>query len=148
MAKDRVARFQLLLTLAEQRVRQVEQLLAEAQQRVGQAERGLQQLQAYQLEYQQQFVAAGRQGLSVGGVQQYQGFIGRLGGACEQQRQALLQSRAQLEQLKRHWQQARAHAKAMAKLLQQAEAEAGRLAEKRLQQQIDEVAQRRRSTFI
>jgi len=144
----RVERFQLLLKLAERKRKEADRLLGESQQRVRQAEQGLAQLKAYQLEYQQQFTAAGQEGLTYGQLQTYQAFIGRVGGAGQQQQEALTQSRAQLEQVEVYWRQTQAHYRAMQKLLEKAQDEKRRLDEKRLQQQLDERSQHLPATFI
>lgn len=148
MAKNRIQRLQLLVTLAQRKRKEAERLLAESQQRVRDAEQGLQQLKAYQLEYQQQFTATGRGGMTINEIQIHQGFINRLNGAGEQQQQALVQSRAQLERVEAYWRQTLAHDKAMQKLLERAQQEASARADKRLQQQIDERSQHIRPPFI
>ncbi|KEA64299.1 Flagellar protein FliJ [Marinobacterium lacunae] len=144
----RIERFKLLLKLAERKRKEAERLLGESQQRVQQAEKGLQQLKAYQLEYQQQFTAAGRGGLTSGQLQTYQAFIAKVGGAESQQHQALKQSRVQLEQVEAYWRKTHAHYRAMQRLLEKAVDEKQRLDEKRLQQQLDERSQHRPSAFI
>ncbi|MBT00667.1 MAG: flagellar export protein FliJ [Oceanospirillaceae bacterium] len=147
-ARKKIQRFELLVKLAERKRKEAERLLAETQQRVRQAETGLQQLKTYQLEYQQQFTQAGQGGLSAGQVQTHQAFIGRLNGAQQQQQEALVQSRAQLEQVENYWRQALAHQKAMQKLLDKAVEELARFEDKRDQQLLDERAQHTRPTFI
>lgn len=144
----KIERFQLLLDLAERKRKEAERLLAESQQRVAQAESGLRQLQQYQLEYQQQFQAAGVNGLSSGGVQTYQSFISKLSATGLQQREAIKQSKAQLEQVQAHWRQAMAHHKAMQKLLDKAMRDQQKLDEKRLQQELDERSQHIRPNFL
>ncbi|SEG58293.1 flagellar export protein FliJ [Marinobacterium lutimaris] len=144
----KIDRFKLLLDLAERKRKEAERLLGESQQRVAQAEAGLRQLSQYQLEYQQQFQAAGRNGLSSGGIQTYQAFINKLSATSLQQEQALKQSRAQLEQVEIYWRQAMAHHKAMQKLLDKAQEEQRRHGDKRLQQELDERAQHTRPTYI
>ncbi len=144
----KVKRFKLLLDLAERKRKEAERLLGESQQRVAQAEAGLRQLKQYQLEYQQQFQEAGRNGLSCGGIQTYQSFISKVSATSIQQGYALKQSKAQLEQVEIHWRQAMAHHKAMQKLFDKAVEEQRKLDEKRLQQELDERAQHTRPTFI
>jgi flagellar FliJ protein len=144
----KIERFELLLKLAERKRKEAERLLAEAQQRVRQAEAGLNQLGQYQLEYQQQFTEAGRGGLSAAQVQTYQSFIDKVGSATRQQREALTQSRAQLEAVEAHWRKALAHQKAMQKLLDKAVEDKRQQDDKRLQQQLDERAQHTRPPFI
>lgn len=144
----KIARFELLLQLAERKRKQAERLLGEAQQRVRQAESGLAQLDQYQLEYQQQFTSAGRNGLSAAEVQTWQRFISKVGSASTQQQEALQQSRAQLAALEAHWRQALAHQKMMQRLLEKARQEQQSQDDKRLQQQLDERAQHRRTPFI
>lgn len=143
----KIERFELLLKLAERKRKDAERLLAEAQQRVRQAESGLAQLGQYQLEYQQQFTAAGRNGLAADQLQTYQRFISKIGNATAQQQEALAQSRAQLEAVETHWRSTLARQKTMQKLLEKAQDEQRRLDDKRLQQQLDERAQHRRSPF-
>jgi flagellar FliJ protein len=144
----KIERFELLLKLAERKRKEAERLLAEAQQRVRQAEAGLNQLGQYQLEYQQQFTEVGRGGLSAAQVQTYQSFIDKVGSATRQQREALTQSRAQLEAVEVHWRKALAHQKAMQKLLDKAVEDKRQQDDKRLQQQLDERAQHTRPPFI
>lgn len=148
MSKKKIERLRLLLNLAERKRKEAERLLGESQQRVIQAEAGLKQLKQYQLEYQQQFQAAGRNGLSSGGIQTYQAFISKVGATCLQQEQVIRQSRGQLEQVEIHWRKAMAHHKAMQKLLDKALDEQRLLTEKRLQQELDERSQHTRPTFI
>ncbi|GGC07338.1 hypothetical protein GCM10011352_37070 [Marinobacterium zhoushanense] len=146
--RRRIERFQLLLKLAERKRKEADRLLGESQQRVEQAEKGLEQLKAYQLEYQQQFTDAGRGGLTCAQLQTYQAFIGKVSGAGRQQQEALLQSRAQLEQVEAYWRKTQAHYRAMQKLLEKAQKDKRLLDEKRLQQQLDERSQHTPASFI
>ena len=146
MAKKRSDRFKLLLDVVERNRKNADKLLGEAQQRVQQAKSGIMQLEQYQLEYQQQFQQVGRQGMDASQIAAYQGFLTRLHGATSQQREALIQSQAQLEKVEEYWRDCYAKHKAMEKLYQKRLDEEAADLDKQLQKQIDERSQYRRNS--
>ncbi|MBP0048522.1 flagellar export protein FliJ [Marinobacterium sp. AK62] len=148
MAKSRSQRLEVVLTVAERKRREAERFLAEARQRVEQGEQGIQQLQTYLGEYQQQFTQHGREGLSVGALQSQQAFLQKINATIIAQEQALVHARDQLQQVQAHWQQAYAREKGIEELVRKARESELQQADKQLQREIDERSQHRRPQYI
>lgn len=148
MKRQRSERLAVVLAVAERKRREAERFLAEAQQRVQQGEQGLNQLARYLGEYQQQFTDSGRRGLSVGQLQSQQAFMHKISQTMQQQEQALVQAREQLQQVRAYWQQAYAREKGIERLVQQAREREAQERERKLQQSIDERSQHVRTRYI
>lgn len=147
MAARRSERLQAVLAVAQRRRREADRFLAEARQRVSQGEAGVRQLQGYLKEYQQQFAASGRQGLSMGALQTQQAFMQKISTTIREQERALQQAREQLQQVQAYWQQAYAREKGIEKLIFKARHEEQQAQERRLQRELDERSQHLKSPF-
>ncbi len=148
MSKQRSQRLEVVLAVAERKRREAERFLADAQQRVSQGEQGIVQLQNYLGEYQQQFTATGRQGVSISELQSRQAFMQKIGHTMQQQEQALVQAREQLQQVRAYWQQTYARERGIERLVQKARDSETHERERKLQQDIDERSQHVRPRFI
>jgi len=148
MAVKRSERLQVVLTLAERKRQEADRFLADAQRRVNQGEAGIQQLQGYLREYQQQFTTSGQQGVSIGALQSQQAFMQKINSTIHEQERALEQAREQLQQIRIYWQQTYARQKGIERLIRKAREEEQLQVERRLQQEIDERSQHVRPRFI
>ncbi|GAA0688919.1 hypothetical protein GCM10009104_14020 [Marinobacterium maritimum] len=148
MSKQRSQRLEVVLAVAERKRREAERFLADAQQRVSQGEQGIFQLQNYLGEYQQQFTVTGQQGVSIGALQSRQAFMQKISNTVQQQEQALVQAREQLQQVQAYWQQTYAREKGIERLIQKARDSESHERERKLQQEIDERSQHVRPRFI
>jgi len=148
MAVKRSDRLQVVLSVAERKRQEADRFLADAQKRVHQGEVGIQQLQGYLREYQQQFTASGQQGLSIGALQSQQAFMQKINTTIYEQERALQQAREQLQQVRIYWQQTYARQKGIERLIRKAREEEQQQSERKLQQEIDERSQHVRPRFI
>ncbi|WP_290704479.1 flagellar export protein FliJ [Amphritea sp.] len=144
----RSKRLQVVLDLAERKRKQAEQLLGQTQSRVQQGEATLVQLQDYYSDYANSFYSAGSEGVTPGQLQTHQAFMQKLRVAVEQQRNALLMDRAQLEKVKEHWQAAYQHYKSVDTLVEKLKREELLKEEKQQQKELDERSQLIRPPFI
>ncbi len=148
MSKQRSQRLEVVLAVAERKRREAERFLADAQRRVSQGEQGIVQLQNYLGEYQQQFTTTGQQGVSIGALQSRQAFMQKISHTVQQQEQALVQAREQLQQVQAYWQQTYAREKGIERLIQKARDRETHERERKLQQDIDERSQHVRPRYI
>lgn len=146
--KKRSQRLEVVRAVAERKRQEAERFLAESQLRVEQGEQGILRLQQYLGEYQQQFTLSGRQGLSIGALHSQQAFMHKVNSTIQTQEQALVQAREQLRQVRAHWQQMYARERGIEELIRKAREAEMRLADKQLQQEIDERSQHRRPQYI
>ncbi|MBA4501058.1 flagellar export protein FliJ [Marinobacterium marinum] len=148
MSRQRSQRLEVVLAVAERKRREAERFLAEARQRVSQGEQGIVQLENYLGEYQQQFTATGRQGVDIGALQARQAFMQKISDTMQQQEQALLQAREQVQQVQAYWQQTYAREKGIERLVEKARMDETRVKERKLQQELDERSQHVRPSYI
>lgn len=106
------------------------------------AESKLADLEAFRLEYQEQWIVRGSSGVSGQWLLGYQGFLAQLGTAIDQQRQSLNWHQNNLNKARDTWQQAFARVEGLRKLVQRYRDEAQRLEDKREQKLLDELSQR------
>lgn len=142
MAQKRSKRLGVVLDLARRKQEQADRYLSDSRLRVQQAETQIQQLQAYLLEYQTQFNAQGRNGMSPTEVRTHQAFIARLQQALQQQHETLHLAQQQLQQVTRYWQETYAHTQGIEKLTDKVRMQEQAAADKRDQQEVDERSQR------
>lgn len=147
MAK-RSKRLELVKELAERRKNQADQMLAVSRQRVSQDETGLQQLQAFLMEYQSEFIVAGQQTIDPRGVQTRQAFLNKITHTIMKHRQAMEQNRRELEAVEAHWKNAYVGMKAMGVLHEKALDQERLEADKQLQKELDERSQLRKPDFL
>lgn len=143
MAK-RSDRLRLVKEMAERKKQQADQFLAASRARVQQDQQSLQQLQNFLLEYQQQFQQAGQRTLGPAELQTRQAFMNKITKALEQHRQAMAHNQKELATVEQHWQKSYARLKAMEVLQAKAVDQERALADKQLQKELDERAQRRK----
>lgn len=144
----RSKRLRVVLDLAERKRKQAEQLLGQTQSRVKQGEATLLQLQDYYSDYANSFYSAGSSGVTPGQLQTHQAFMHKLRVAVEQQKNALLMDRAQLEKVQEHWQAAYKHFKSVSTLVDKLKREELLQEEKLQQKELDERSQLIRPPFI
>lgn len=142
MAIKRSKRLGVVLNVSLKQKEAADRYLADAQLRVTQAEQQLILLQNYMLDYQREFIEAGRKGLSARNMQQHQAFLGRLERALVQQHETIRIAHAQLEKVRHHWNQVYQRFKGIEKLTHNAQTQEALFEEKKLQREIDELGNR------
>jgi flagellar export protein FliJ len=99
-------------------------------------------LEAFRLDYQEQWIVRGSSGVSGQWLLGYQGFLAQLGTAIDQQRQSLVWHQNNLNKARESWQQAFARVEGLRKLVARYMDEARRLEDRREQKLLDELSQR------
>ena len=89
MAQSRAARLAPVVDMAEKAEKTAAQRLGYFQGQVRLAESKLADLDGFRLEYLERWVERGKEGVSGQWLLGYQGFLGQLGTAIDQQRQSL-----------------------------------------------------------
>ena len=148
-AVSRAARLAPVVDMAEQAEKTAVQRLGYFQGQVKVAESKLADLNAFRLDYSQQWIVRGSTGVSGQWLLGFQGFLAQLDTAVDQQRQSLVWHQNKLEKAREEWQQAFAKVEGLRKLVQRYREEAQRLEDKREQKLLDELSQRlpRRDAF-
>lgn len=146
---SRAARLAPVVDMAEQAEKAAVQRLGYFQGQVKVAESKLADLNAFRLDYSQQWIVRGSTGVSGQWLLGFQGFLAQLDTAVDQQRQSLVWHQNKLEKAREEWQQAFAKVEGLRKLVQRYRDEAQRLEDKREQKLLDELSQRlpRRDAF-
>ena len=149
MAVSRAARLAPVVEMAEKAEKTAVQRLGYFQGQVRLAESKLADLEAFRLDYQEQWIIRGSSGVSGQWLLGYQGFLAQLGVAIDQQRQSLVWHQNNLNKGREAWQQAYARVEGLRKLVQRYADEARQLEDKREQKLLDELSQRlpRQSQF-
>jgi flagellar FliJ protein len=142
MAVSRAARLAPVVDMAEKAEKAAVLRLGHFQGQVRVAESKLADLEAFRLEYQEQWIVRGSSGVSGQWLLGYQGFLAQLGTAIDQQRQSLNWHQNNLNKARDTWQQAFARVEGLRKLVQRYRDEAQRLEDKREQKLLDELSQR------
>lgn len=142
MAASRAARLAPVVDMAEQAEKTAVQRLGYFQGQVKVAESKLADLDAFRLDYQEQWVMRGRDRVSGQWLLGYHGFLAQLDTAIDQQRQSLVWHQNNLLKARDAWQQAFAKVEGLRKLVQRYREEAQRLEDKREQKLLDELSQR------
>ena len=142
MALSRAARLAPVVDMAEKAEKAAVMRLGHFQGQVRVAESKLADLEAFRLEYQEQWIVRGSSGVSGQWLLGYQGFLAQLGTAIDQQRQSLNWHQNNLNKARDTWQQAFARVEGLRKLVQRYMDEARRLEDKREQKLLDELSQR------
>jgi len=142
MALSRAARLAPVVEMAEKAEKAAVMRLGHFQGQVRVAESKLADLEAFRLEYQEQWIVRGSSGVSGQWLLGYQGFLAQLGTAIDQQRQSLNWHQNNLNKARDTWQQAFARVEGLRKLVQRYMDEARRLEDKREQKLLDELSQR------
>ena len=142
MAVSRAARLAPVVEMAEQAEKTAVQRLGYFQGQVKVAESKLADLDAFRLDYQEQWIVRGSDGVSGQWLLGYHGFLAQLDTAIDQQRQSLVWHQNNLIKARDAWQQAFAKVEGLRKLVQHYREEAQRLEDKREQRLLDELSQR------
>ena len=142
MAVSRAARLAPVVDMAEKAEKAAVLRLGHFQGQVRVAESKLADLEAFRLEYQEQWIVRGSSGVSGQWLLGYQGFLAQLGTAIDQQRQSLNWHQNNLNKARDTWKQAFARVEGLRKLVQRYRDEAQRLEDKREQKLLDELSQR------
>lgn len=148
MSQKRSKRLQVVLDLAERRKKDAERFLAEHLQRVEKDKQQLAQLEQYLTEYQRQYQAALQQGLGIGTLQNYQGFMQKIVATINQHKKAMQVNLDQLAQVRAYWSQLSGRHKALDGLVEQAARDEQQAEDKALQKQLDERAQAVKTDWI
>ena len=98
MAQSRAARLAPVVEMAEKAEKTAVLRLGHFQGQVRLAESKLADLEAFRLDYQEQWIVRGSSGVSGQWLLGYQGFLAQLGTAIDQQRQSLVLASKQPEQ--------------------------------------------------
>ncbi|KHA72347.1 hypothetical protein PS925_05187 [Pseudomonas fluorescens] len=139
---SRAARLAPVVDMAEQAEKTAVQRLGYFQGQVKVAESKLADLNAFRLDYSQQWIVRGSTGVSGQWLLGFQGFLAQLDTAVDQQRQSLVWHQNKLDKAREEWQQAFAKVEGLRKLVQRYREEAQRLEDKREQKLLDELSQR------
>ena len=142
MAKSRAARLAPVIDMAESAEREAARQLGRCQAALSQAEAKLGELERYRNDYQQQWLNAGRQGVSGQWLMNYQRFLSQLETAIGQQSQSVDWNRNNLNKARELWQQRYARLEGLRKLVQRYLDEARLAEDKREQKLLDELSQR------
>jgi len=142
MAQSRAARLAPVVDMAEKAEKTAVMRLGHFQGQVKVAQSKLDDLEAFRLEYQEQWIVRGSSGVSGQWLLGYQGFLAQLGTAIDQQRQSLNWHQNNLDKSRDAWQQAFARVEGLRKLVQRYIDEARQLEDKREQKLLDELSQR------
>ena len=141
-AVSRAARLAPVVDMAEQAEKAAVQRLGYFQGQVKVAESKLADLNAFRLDYSEQWIVRGSTGVSGQWLLGFQGFLAQLDTAVDQQRQSLNWHQNKLDKAREEWQQAFAKVEGLRKLVQRYREEAQRLEDKREQKLLDELSQR------
>ena len=148
MTMKRSKRLGIVLEQAERQRKQADQLLADTQGRLQKSIQTMQQLEAYYVEYANNFYAGGSGGVNARQLDTHQAFMNKLRMAIEQQKQAIESDQQHLEKVREHWQKIYGRYKAIDSVIDKARDEEQRLEDKKQQQQIDERSQLIRTSFL
>ncbi|MDR9750334.1 flagellar export protein FliJ [Pseudomonas sp. SZMC_28357] len=142
MAQSRAARLAPVVDMAEKAEKTAVLRMGHFQGQVRVAESKLADLEAFRLEYSEQWIVRGSSGVTGQWLLGYQGFLAQLGTAIDQQRQSLQWHQNNLDKSREAWQQAFARVEGLRKLVQRYIDEARQLEDKREQKLLDELSQR------
>lgn len=144
---SRARRLEPVKTIAEDAERAVAIKVANVEKRLADAQLREQDLRRYRQEYQDTFNTRAGTGLPVRQLREYQTFLARLSAAVEAQQATVSQLRQEAEQERARLRAAMARRKALGTVIERAQHEERKMDDKRLQQELDELALRRtRST--
>ena len=141
-AVSRAARLAPVVDMAEKAEKTAVQRLGYFQGQVKVAESKLADLNAFRLDYSEQWIVRGSTGVTGQWLLGFQGFLAQLDTAVDQQRQSLVWHQNNLEKAREAWQQAFARVEGLRKLVQRYRDEAQRAEDKREQKLLDELSQR------
>ena len=118
MAVSRAARLAPVVDMAEKAEKTAVQRLGYFQGQVKVAESKLADLNAFRLDYSEQWIVRGSTGVSGQWLLGFQGFLAQLDTAVDQQRQSLVWHQNNLDKARDEWQKAFAKVEGLRKLVQ------------------------------
>jgi flagellar FliJ protein len=136
------ARLEPIHELAHDAERSTAARVAGMERRLQEAERREQELLRYRQEYQDALVARATTGLQVRSMREYQGFLARLGGALEAQRNLLIQLRRDCETERKALRVAIVRRQALGKVIEKARVESRKSDDRSQQRELDDTASR------
>lgn len=139
---SRAARLAPVIEMAERAEREAARLLGQGQAQLVQAQARLDELERYVLDYQQQWLEQGSQGVSGQWLSNYQRFLAQLESAIAQQQRSVHWHHDNLLRLREQWRQRHARVDGLGKLVQRYLHEARVATDKLEQKLLDEFAQR------
>lgn len=140
----RSQRMSLVLDLAKRKEDTALKALQKANAYVAEQKKMLDDLSGYQAEYLDRIRSEGGAGLSVARMQSYQNFLSQLSTAIAQQKQMLASAEQKALEVRRQWQLLHEKQRGMRKFVDQCVEEEVKAADKKEQQMIDELSQRKR----
>ncbi|KAF1051690.1 MAG: Flagellar FliJ protein [Stenotrophomonas maltophilia] len=140
----RAERLVPVVEMALKAEREAARQLGVAQGQLQQQQRKLAEVERYRLDYQQQWIEQGQQGVSGHWLINYQRFLSQLEAAVEQMNRAIAWHQEVVDKARVTWQEKYARLEGLRKLVERYREEARMAADKREQKQLDEFAQRLR----
>lgn len=146
---SRAKRIEPVQDIAEDREKKLAVSVVGFERRASESQTKLQELERYRLEYQQQYAARAKRGMSVTDLRDYQAFLARLNDAVKQQEALVQRAAAERDAERLRWQEAARKAKALDHVIGKWKTEERRVEDKREQRDTDERAQRtKREDFL
>ncbi len=142
MSLKRAERLLPVVQMAEREEQDAARALARSQEQLRQGEVKLGELQRYRLDYQQQWLQQGSQGVSGQWLMNYQRFLSQLEVAIGQQQRSIDWLRDNQQRARDLWQQKHVRLEGLRKLVQRYRDEARQAEDRREQRLLDELAQR------
>ena len=124
--------------VAANREQKAARSMGRARANLAQEEAKLAQLRQYHQEYLARFQEASAQGMSVGQLQEYRAFLGKLDDAIEQQEKVVAASVATHSTHRNDWKQKRTRTQALGKVVERYRKEEVKLADRNEQKENDE----------
>ncbi|WP_207888492.1 flagellar export protein FliJ [Pseudomonas sp. 30_B] len=138
----RAERLAPVVDMALKAERESARQLGLVQNQLVQAQRKLAELERYRLDYQEQWIRNGQQGVTGQWLINYQRFLSQLETAVEQQNRAVDWHQGSVDKARAAWQEKYARLEGLRKLVERYREEARAAADKYEQKQLDEFAQR------
>lgn len=142
MSVSRATRLKPVVEMAEKAEREAARQMGACQAQLQQAEGKLGDLQRYCMDYQQQMVTQGQQGVTGQWLMNYQRFLSQLDNAIAQQQRNVDWHRSNVDKVRTMWQERYARLEGLRKLVERYMYEARLAEDRREQRQLDELSQR------
>jgi flagellar FliJ protein len=124
--------------VAANREQKAARSMGQARANLAQEEAKLAQLRQYHQEYLERFQEASAQGMSVGQLQEFRAFLGKLDEAIEQQQKVVAASMATHSTHREEWKQKRTRTQALGKVVERYRKEERKAADRVEQKENDE----------
>ncbi len=142
---NRSQRLQPVKKIAENREKEAANELGKAQKRLDEMLSRLKELKQYREEYTRNFMTVGAQGMGVARMLEYRAFLAKIDGAVDYQTQVVEQVRRDCDYRQRVWGHLHGRVLALDKVATRYRHQEDLDADRRLQKETDERAQRRRT---